>query len=81
MTSSPVLIFGCNAVHLAFMDAYVCRECLSEGRKPGNVNTGGEILMPSESEGVVLLSLLKFLPDVWVPEDYLIVVRTKLLTS
>lgn len=61
------------------MDAYVRRECISEGHKPGNVNTGGEILTPSESEGLVPLSLLKFFPDVWVPEGYVVLIRTKLL--
>ena len=62
------------------MAAYVRREPVSEGHKPGNVNAGGEILTPSESEGVVPLSLLKFFADVWVPEGYVILTRIKLLS-
>jgi len=63
------------------MGTYVHRECISEGHNPGNVSTGGEILTPSESEGIVLLSLLNFSPDVWVSKGCVILIKTKLLTS
>lgn len=80
MASCPVLIFGSGDVQLAFRDAYVRTDCISEGSKPGTVNAGDEILTLAESEGVVLLFLLNSFPDVRVPEGYVTLIRTKLLT-